>query len=86
MEEKYCQSCGMPMGDTDEMYGSNLDGSKNKDYCEYCYMNGKFTSDISIEEMIEVCIPHVVNEKSGMSENEAREMMKELLPKLKRWS
>lgn len=24
MNEKYCQSCGMPMGNADEMYGSNV--------------------------------------------------------------
>lgn len=45
MEEKYCQSCAMPMGETDEMYGTNSDGTKNLDYCKYCYQNGKFTAD-----------------------------------------
>lgn len=28
MNEKYCQSCGMPMGNTDELYGTNADGKK----------------------------------------------------------
>ena len=28
---KYCQSCGMPL--TDELLGTNADGSKNEDYC-----------------------------------------------------
>ena len=36
MEEKFCQCCGMPMGETDELYGTNKDGSKSQDYCEYC--------------------------------------------------
>ena len=27
---KYCQSCGMPL--TDEVLGTNADGSKNEDY------------------------------------------------------
>ena len=26
MEEKYCQCCSMPMGDTDDLYGTNDDG------------------------------------------------------------
>ena len=26
MEEKYCQCCSMPMGDTDDLYGKNDDG------------------------------------------------------------
>ena len=33
MEERNCQSCGMPMGPTDELYGTETDGSKSKDYC-----------------------------------------------------
>jgi len=28
MEEKYCQSCVMPMGETEENYGTEADGSK----------------------------------------------------------
>ena len=28
MNQKFCQCCGMPMGDTDELYGTNADGSK----------------------------------------------------------
>jgi len=85
MVEKYCQSCAMPMGDTDEMYGTNSDGTRNDDYCKYCYMEGKFTADISMEEMIEVCVPHMVSANSGMSEDGARNMMREYFPKLKRW-
>lgn len=41
---KFCQSCAMPM--TEELYGS-----KNEDYCIYCYENGEFTADISMEEI-----------------------------------
>ncbi|HBI60555.1 MAG TPA: transcriptional regulator [Lachnospiraceae bacterium] len=85
MTEKYCQSCGMPMGNTNEMYGSNKDGSKNEDYCKYCFENGAFTSDCTMDEMIEFCIPHMVKAHSDMTENKARSMMKEFFPTLKRW-
>lgn len=85
MEEKYCQSCGMPMGSTDEMYGTNADGSKSQDYCEYCFENGGFTTDCSMDEMIEVCVPHMASAHPGMSEEEARNIMGEFLPLLKRW-
>ncbi len=83
MAEKYCQSCAMPMGETDEMYGYNIDGSKNEDYCKYCFENGKFIQECTIEEMIEICVPHMI--KQGMSEEEARKIMINCLPKLKRW-
>ena len=85
METRYCQSCGMPMGDTDELYGTNADQSRNEDYCEYCYQNGEFTADCSMEEMIEFCVPHMANANTGMDANQARSMMKEFFPQLKRW-
>ena len=53
MEEKYCQSCGMPMGNTGEFYGTNADGSKNTEYCSYCFDSGKFTGEMTMDEMIE---------------------------------
>jgi len=85
MEEKYCQCCGMPMGATDEMYGTNADGSKSDDYCKYCFENGAFTADCTMDEMIEFCVPHMATANSGMSEDTARNMMREFFPTLKRW-
>ena len=85
MNEKYCGCCGMPMGETDEMYGTNGDGSKNADYCKYCFENGAFTFQGSMEEMIEICIPHVIAADSTTTEEAARKMMTEWFPTLKRW-
>ena len=31
MEMKFCQSCGMPL--TNEVLGTNADGTPNEDYC-----------------------------------------------------
>ena len=85
MEERYCQSCGMPIGATEEMYGTNADGSKNEDYCKYCFENGAYTLDCTMEEMIEFCVPHMASANSGMSEDDARKSMLEFFPTLKRW-
>ncbi len=52
-EQRFCQSCGMPL--TEEVLGTNADGSKNEDYCMYCYKDGKFLQDCTMEEMIEHC-------------------------------
>ena len=84
MEQKFCQSCGMPMGETNEMYGTNTDGTKSADYCQYCFENGAFTSDVTMAEMIEICVPHTVD-ATDMTEAEARKMLKEHFPTLKRW-
>ena len=52
MNPIYCQSCGMPLvSDTD--YGTNQDGSKNNEYCAFCFKDGKFTQDVTMEEMIQ---------------------------------
>ncbi len=78
----FCQSCAMPMGDDD--FGTEKDGSLSSDYCKYCYQNGEFTSDCTMEEMIDFCAPKTA-EATGMSEEEARKMSEEFFPKLKRW-
>jgi hypothetical protein len=73
------------MGATDEMYGTNADGGKNEDYCQYCFAKGAFTQACTMSEMIEFCVPHMAAANSGMSEDEARKMMTEYFPMLKRW-
>lgn len=90
MEEKkqrFCQSCGMPL--TDEVLGINADGSKNEDYCVYCYQNGAFTSDCSMEEMADYCSQFVEQYNKSMGANMTAEEYKGLLlkffPTLKRW-
>jgi len=85
MEEKYCQSCGMPMGTTDEAYGTEKDGTKSRDYCSYCYQNGAFTGECSMDEMIEFCVQPMVDNTPGMTKDAARNMMKAVFPTLKRW-
>ena len=83
-EMKYCQSCGMPMTDAG-MFGTNADGSPNEDYCSYCYQSGKFTSDMSMEQMIEFCVPYVMKNSPEMSEDKARQLLGEMYPQLRRW-
>lgn len=85
MKDHFCQSCGMPIGSTNEYYGKNGDGSKNKDYCSYCYDDGQFKNDCSMEEMVQVCVPHVLKKHPSMTEEQARKMMLEFFPTLARW-
>ena len=67
MEMKFCQSCGMPL--TPEILGTNADGSKNEDYCIYCYKDGAFTGDFNMEQMVEFCSQFVdeFNKNTGKS-------------------
>ncbi|MFO0703950.1 MAG: zinc ribbon domain-containing protein [Patescibacteria group bacterium] len=82
-KNQICQSCGMPM-QNDNDFGTNADGSKNAEYCTFCFQNGKFADDgITLNGKIEKNIKLAVG--VGMSENKARTMANEIIPKLKRW-
>lgn len=85
MEDRYCQSCGMPMGPTNELYGTEADGSRSKDYCHYCYTNGAFTVDCTMKQMIDFCVQPMVEAVPDMTADQARSIMNEQFPKLKRW-
>ncbi|MBR5388470.1 MAG: zinc ribbon domain-containing protein [Clostridia bacterium] len=82
MEKKICQSCAMPL-DSDDLLGTNKDGSVNHDYCKYCYKDGEFTDDVSMEEYIEMCSQF--GEQAGMTNEQMREYCAAVFPTLKRW-
>lgn len=79
---KICQSCSMPI-ENDELYGTNKDGSINKDYCKYCYKDGEFIDDVDLETYIEMNVKFA--SQANMTENEMREHCKKIFPTLKRW-
>ncbi len=54
-----CQCCGMPL--EDEIISREKDGSLNEDYCKWCYADGTYTYS-SMDNLIDVCVPHMVNE------------------------
>ena len=76
----FCQCCGMPLEDS--IISRDKDGTMNEDYCQWCYADGNYTYS-NMDELIEVCIPHMV--KEGFTEEEAREFMRRNLPKLNYW-
>ena len=85
MDVNYCQSCGMPLREGDEMFGTVAGGGMSSDYCKYCYQNGAFTADRSMDEMVEFCAPYMAEANPGMGEDEAKRIMRDLFPTLKRW-
>ena len=80
---KICQSCGMPM-ESSEDFGFNADGSKNKEYCQFCWQDGEFTAKVELPEFIDAQVKIAV-EKMGMDESEARAVAETTLPELDRW-
>ncbi len=77
----------MPLND--EVLGTNVDGSKNEDYCMFCYKDGKFTNDCTMDEMIEFCSQFVdefnKNMPKHITKDEYKQMMRQYFPTLKRW-
>lgn len=79
----FCQSCTMPI-DNPADRGTEKDGSKNGEYCKYCYQNGAFTTPgMSFEEMKSIVVTQM--KKMNMPDS-IIEKSKEMLPHLKRWS
>lgn len=84
---QFCQSCGMPL--TEALLGTEADGSPNFDYCIYCYKDGAFTGNFTMEEMAEFCAQFVglYNEYTGrnLTREAYKVLLLELYPRLKRW-
>ena len=83
-----CQSCGMPLETTEQM-GTESDGSRSQKYCTYCYQNGAFVNDLTLDEMIENNLKYLKewNNETGKSftADEARKELQAYLPTLERW-
>ena len=83
MELKICQSCGMPM--QENQYGTEKDGSVNDTYCCYCYKDGEFAQQCSMEEMADFCAPFEVEGGRAKTVEEAKAGLMKYLSTLKRW-
>lgn len=80
----FCQSCAMPLGKPED-FGTDAHGYRVNDYCRHCYTNGVFTEpDISMPAMLEKCVS-VMAQQGIMPEPQARALMMDVLPRLKRW-
>lgn len=90
MEQKFCQSCGMPL--TDDYKGTNADGSRSEDYGAYCYKDGevypKQLLRLSLEELWQlfpiILTPHQSTWISWYKEEE--ELLQKELPHIHRIS
>lgn len=78
----------MPMTKAEE-FGTNSDQTQNNDYCVYCFKDGTFTSDLTMDEMIEFNLKFIdeynKDAEKKITAEEARAQMREFFPMLKRW-
>ena len=79
----------MPLQKPEDM-GTDQDGARNRDYCVYCYADGEFTSNCTMDEMIEHCLQFLdeFNKENGITytKEEAFAEMRQFFPTLKRWA
>ena len=85
---QFCQCCGMPLMRTEDC-GTYADGSTNFDYCQFCYKDGQFLQECTMDEMIEHCAQFIdevnKNMPHPMTKEEYKQMMQQYFPMLKRW-
>lgn len=78
----------MPL-ENQETKGTNTNGSKSEDYYTYCYKNGAFTQNITMDEMIEINLKYLdqwnKNSNQNLTTEETRKQLREFMPNLKRW-
>lgn len=69
--------------------GTEADGSSNAGYCAYCYKEGAFTRDCTMEEMIEFCAQFHEQfryaDGRSFTREEAVASMQAFFPTLARW-
>ena len=75
-----CQCCGMPLEDS--IISKEPDGFFNEEYCKWCYADGEYMYH-NMDDLIEVCVKNMASEQ--FTSDQAREYMKDILPKLNYW-
>jgi radical SAM superfamily enzyme len=82
MPEVFCQSCAMPLKSPTD-FGTNIDGTKNREYCVYCFQRGTFSEpQITLAEMVTKCVTMMKQQKLPDS---IIAQAKKIIPQLKRW-
>ena len=85
-----CQSCGMLIKDETQK-GTEKKGEKSDTFCFYCYRDGQFTQNCTVEEnggKRNLGFLNEWNERkwgTNFTLEEARAALKEYLPSLQRW-
>jgi hypothetical protein len=84
-QDPFCQSCAMPLMKPED-FGTEANGTRSDDYCAYCYKGGAFvTPNMTMDQMHDFCVAKM-GELDVMPPDQASTLLREVMPKLKRWS
>lgn len=75
-----CQSCGMPL-EHEDLRAPEPEGEMNAKYCKWCYSDGNFTQDYTMDEMVDHCASIMDCENV----DQCRTYLRSLLATLDRW-
>ena len=67
-----------------DQHGHEADGTEVEDFCRWCYDDGAYTYETTMEDMIEDCAPRMA-EAMGWTVDESASLLGAVLPTLKRW-
>ena len=80
----FCQACGMYLT-RDEDRAPLPDGTFAEDWCQWCGNEAANTEGMTVDDMIELCAPHMVESGAFATRDEAVSLLGAVLPQLKRW-
>lgn len=86
--EKFCQSCAMPLQQKGaDRRGTEKNGERSNKYCNYCYLNGKFTNpNATYDEVLKLGMDGIDKAQgSKFSKWLTKKSYPMLLKKCKRW-
>lgn len=67
-----------------DQHGHEADGIETEDYCRWCYEDGAYTYETTMDDMIEECAPRMA-EAMGWTVDESASLLGAVLPTLERW-
>ena len=80
----FCQACGMYLT-RDEDRAPLPDGTFAEDWCQWCGNEAANTEGMTVDDMVELCAPHMVESGAFATRDEAVSLLGVVLPQLKRW-
>jgi hypothetical protein len=59
-----CHSCGIQL--TEEIYGTNADGTANSEFCKFCFRNGNQTNfALTLFEALDKAVENNIKDSSS---------------------
>jgi hypothetical protein len=83
LDEKRCQSCGAILRN-DFDCGTNADHTLNHEYCHYCFLDGTYQDDCSLDAMLSIA-EQVIGDAERLPATAAAARARRLVPQLARW-